>query len=273
MAPKRNKSSNSCSSRTAKVDAGKSVDESGANSAATIATTTTADASKTSGGPRHWLMKAEPDSRLEKGVDVAFSIDHFERAKDQTTSWDGVRNPEARSMMRDRMRIGDKVLFYHSNCKLPGVAGLATIVRQGYPDYTAWDPKHPYFDPKTDKESPKWYMVDVKLDRRLPNLVPLALLQHLAAAKAAEQDLEYLDKQDIEAISKMQLLNRGRLSVQVCLISLYQRVLSGQTLRAKHMGYLLQSVEQRAYEAILRLSDKGGWTDWCLSYAQFTSPQ
>ncbi|PWN90477.1 DUF55-domain-containing protein [Acaromyces ingoldii] len=204
--------------------------------ATTATTTTTADAGKTSGGPRHWLMKAEPDSRLEKGVDVAFSIDHFERAKDQTTSWDGVRNPEARSMMRDRMRIGDKVLFYHSNCKLPGVAGLATIVRQGYPDHTAWDPKHPYFDPKTDKESPKWFMVDVKLDRRLPNLVPLALLQHLAAAKAAEQDLEYLDKQDIEAISKMQLLNRGRLSVQ--------------------------SVEQRAYEAILRLGDKGGWTDW-----------
>lgn len=173
------------------------------------------DTSPSSAKRQYWLMKAEPDSRLEKGIDVAFSIDHFERAKDQTTSWDGVRNPEARSMMRDRMRLGDKVLFYHSNCKLPGIAGIAAIARQGYPDHTAWDPKHPYFDPKsTDRENPKWYMVDVKLERRLSHLVPLALLQQLAAG-GQEEKLDYLDDQDFKAIAKMQLLNRGRLSVQV----------------------------------------------------------
>lgn len=186
-------------------------------------------------------MKAEPEPRLERGIDVSFGIDKFAAMPDQTTQWDGVRNPEARTMMKEAMRVGDCVLFYHSNCKLPGIAGLAHVVREGYPDYTAWDSAHPYFDPKTDKEQPKWYMVDVKLDRKLPRLVPLALLQDVrnkgpAAAEIKALPNGYLCPEHIKAISDMQLLNRGRLSVQ--------------------------RVEPLAYEAIVLLAERGGWEAW-----------
>ncbi|MCO5549547.1 hypothetical protein L7F22_003019 [Adiantum nelumboides] len=181
-----------------------------------------------------WLMKAEPDTRLEKGIDISFSVDTFAKMPSKITQWDGVRNPEARTMMREKMKIGDKVLFYHSNCKLPGIAGLAKVVKEGYPDYTAWDSKHPYFDPKTDKDNPKWFMVDLQLERKLPNLVPLALLQLLR--DDTTKKLDYLTKVHRNAISSMQLLNRGRLSVQM--------------------------VEPEAYEAIVLLADKGGWQEW-----------
>ncbi|KAJ2458319.1 hypothetical protein GGF42_002142 [Coemansia sp. RSA 2424] len=105
-------------------------------------------------------MKAEPESHIVKGKDVKFSIDDLRSMKESTSPWDGVRNFEARNIMRDQMKVGDKVLFYHSNCKTPGVAGTATIVREGYPDDTAFDVEHPYYDAKsTDPSSPKWYMV------------------------------------------------------------------------------------------------------------------
>lgn len=89
-------------------------------------------------------MKAEPDSRIVKGKDVKFSVDDFETAR--TTPWEGVRNFEARNLMKE-MSIGDKILFYHSNCKSPGIAGFAEVSKEAYPDYTAWDSSHPYFDP------------------------------------------------------------------------------------------------------------------------------
>lgn len=165
-----------------------------------------------------WLMKAEPDSRLEKGKDVAFSIDHFEACK--ITPWDGVRNPQAKSFMKDKMQIGDKVLFYHSNTKIPGVAGLAKVCKEGYPDSSAFDPAHPYFDPKSDEANPKWYLVDVEFVSRLENLVPLGLLQQLGAGELDEKQrgqIGYLSEDHLEAIGDMALLSRGRLSVQVSL--------------------------------------------------------
>jgi predicted RNA-binding protein with PUA-like domain len=161
-------------------------------------------------------MKAEPDTRLEKGKDVAFSIDHFEACK--VTPWDGVRNPEAKTIMKDKMRLNDKVLFYHSNTKIPGVAGLAKVCREGYPDASAFDPAHPYFDPKSDQATPKWYLVNVEFARRLPRLVPLGLLQKLGAGDLdaeQRQQVQYLAKHHLDAIKGMALLNRGRLSVQV----------------------------------------------------------
>ncbi|KAJ2910843.1 hypothetical protein GGI21_000454 [Coemansia aciculifera] len=107
-------------------------------------------------------MKAEPESRIVKGKDVKFSIDDLRDMSESLSPWDGVRNFEARNIMRDQMKVGDKVLFYHSNCKTPGVAGTATIVREGYPDYTAFDVEHPYYDAKsTDPSMPKWYMVSL----------------------------------------------------------------------------------------------------------------
>lgn len=91
-------------------------------------------------GPRYFLMKAEPESRIEKGRDVKFSIDDLKAVT--TEPWDGVRNAEASKTMRERMKLGDKAFFYHSNTKSPGIAGIVTISKEGYPDSSAWDKKH-----------------------------------------------------------------------------------------------------------------------------------
>lgn len=115
---------------------------------------------------QYWLMKSEPD---------VFSIDDLE--KKQVECWDGVRNYQARNFMRDEMKIGDRVLFYHSNAKPPGVAGLARVARRAYPDHTAFDPKSPYFDVKSDAQNPRWVMVDIAFEEKFPALLPLSLLQ------------------------------------------------------------------------------------------------
>lgn len=116
----------------------------------------------------YWLMKSEPD---------AFGIDDLATAPDQTTHWDGVRNYQARNMMRDEMQVGDQVLFYHSNTDPPGVVGLAEVVRGGYPDHTAFDPDDPHHDPGSDPDNPRWYMVDVRLMRKFARTITLAELK------------------------------------------------------------------------------------------------
>jgi len=111
----------------------------------------------------HWLMKSEPDE---------FSIDDLVRAPRQTTAWFGVRNYTARNFMRDDMRIGDDVLFYHSSCEVPGIAGLAKVASKPYPDESQFDRKGEYFDPKASREAPRWMLVDVKLVEKT-RLMPL----------------------------------------------------------------------------------------------------
>src|SRR6218665_3683073 len=106
---------------------------------------------------RYWLMKSEPDE---------CSIDDALAAPDRTVPWTGVRNYQARNFMRDQMTVGDGVLFYHSSCPEPGIAGLAHVASTAYPDATQFDPKSPYFDPKARREEPRWLHVDVKLDRK-----------------------------------------------------------------------------------------------------------
>lgn len=134
---------------------------------------------------QHWLMKTEPET---------FSIDDLERVK--VEPWTGVRNFMARNLMRDRMQVGDAVLFYHSSCEPPGVAGLAKVVRTGVVDETQFDPDSKYFDPTAKREEPRWICVDVEFVKKLP-LLPLATLR-------AQKGL-----------AKMVLLQRGqRLSVQ-----------------------------------------------------------
>lgn len=115
---------------------------------------------------RYWLMKSEPE---------AYSIADLARAG--TTHWEGVRNYQARNFMRDEMKPGDGVLFYHSNAEPPGVAGLAEVVRAGYPDDAARDPKSEYFDPKASETDPRWYMVDIRFVERFDEVVPLAVLK------------------------------------------------------------------------------------------------
>ena len=113
---------------------------------------------------RYWLMKSEPDE---------FSIDDLVKAPKRTTPWFGVRNYTARNFMRDDMRVGDGVLFYHSSCPEPGIAGLAKVASKPYPDESQFDSKSEYYDPKATRESPRWMLVDVKLDRKT-RLMPLS---------------------------------------------------------------------------------------------------
>lgn len=116
----------------------------------------------------YWLMKSEPD---------VYGIDHLQKAPKKTDTWDGVRNYQVRNMMRDDMRKGDLAFFYHSNCKEPGIAGIMKIVREGYPDFTAFDPKEKYFDPKSDPDNPRWYMVDVRYVKKLKRVITLTELK------------------------------------------------------------------------------------------------
>ena len=114
--------------------------------------------------PRYWLFKSEPST---------YSWDDLTAEAGQTAEWDGVRNYQARNFMRDAMRIGDCVLFYHSNAKPPGIIGIARIVREAYPDDTAWNPDTRYYDPKSDPASPTWLMVDIQAERKLPRFISL----------------------------------------------------------------------------------------------------
>lgn len=135
---------------------------------------------------RYWLLKTEPQS---------YSIDDLQR--DRVTCWDGVRNYQARNTLRDDMKVGDEVFIYHSSADPIGIAGIARVCRQGYPDHTALDPDDHHYDPKASKENPIWMMVDIELVRKLPRVVTLAELK------------------GHKALAGMPLLQRGqRLSVQ-----------------------------------------------------------
>lgn len=116
----------------------------------------------------YWLMKSEPGE---------FSIDDLALRPNQTEHWDGVRNYQARNLMRDGMKTGDLVFFYHSNCAEPGIVGIARIAREAYPDHTAFDPLDKHFDPKSRPEQPAWYMVDVALVRKLRRTITLSELK------------------------------------------------------------------------------------------------
>jgi len=113
----------------------------------------------------YYLMKSEPSE---------YSIDDLKR--DKVEHWDGVRNYQARNFMID-MKKGDQILFYHSNTKEIGIAGLAKVAKESYPDFTAWDTKDPHFDPKTDKENPRWFMVDVRFVKKFKKIITLAKLR------------------------------------------------------------------------------------------------
>ena len=113
---------------------------------------------------RYWLFKTEPD---------CFSIDHLKESENGVSSWEGVRNYQARNLLRDEVKKGDGVLFYHSSADPTGVAGLATVVKGAYPDPTARDPESQYFDPKATDDDPRWYMVDVQFEKKFSQVIPL----------------------------------------------------------------------------------------------------
>ncbi|MEZ5590957.1 MAG: EVE domain-containing protein [Gammaproteobacteria bacterium] len=148
----------------------------------------------------YWLFKSEP---------AEFSIDDLAQRPGQTEPWDGVRNYQARNMMRDQMKCGDQAFFYHSNTEPPGIIGIVEIVREAYPDPTAFDSKDKHYDPKSNPDQPRWMMVDVKLIRKLTRLISLAELR--------EQP----------ELADMPLVRRGnRLSVMPVDDSQWQHILS-----------------------------------------------
>lgn len=120
----------------------------------------------------YWLMKSEPNE---------FSIDDLKQNK--TEHWDGVRNYQARNMMRDQMKVGDQIFFYHSNCAEPGIVGIMKVCKTGYPDFTAFDPKDTHYDPKSDPDNPRWYMVDVCYGKKLKRAITLTELKEQARLK------------------------------------------------------------------------------------------
>ena len=137
---------------------------------------------------RYWLVKSEPDS---------FSFDDLLASPNRTTGWDGVRNYQARNFMRDDMKVGDLVLFYHSSTEPAAIVGIAEVVREAYPDHTAFDRKDPHFDPKSKPDAPTWMMVDLRAREAFAKPVTLAELRN------------------VKGLEKMVLLQKGsRLSVQ-----------------------------------------------------------
>lgn len=117
---------------------------------------------------KYWLFKSEPST---------FSIDRLAATKERTSHWDGVRNYQARNFMRDEMKPGDLGFFYHSNCKEIGIVGIVEVVKSAYPDFTAWDPENPHFDPKSTREHPRWFMVDVRLNHQFSYTITLQALK------------------------------------------------------------------------------------------------
>lgn len=130
---------------------------------------------------KFWLVKTEPES---------FSIDDLAAASQKTTFWSGVRNYQARNFMRDDMKRGDRVLFYHSNAEPSAIVGVAKVVREGYPDFTSWDESDHHYDPASTPANPRWFMVDLKLERKFKHALPLAELREVPALK----DMELLRK-------------------------------------------------------------------------------
>jgi predicted RNA-binding protein with PUA-like domain len=142
----------------------------------------------TASSVQYWLFKSEPDS---------YSIADLARDKKQSTYWDGVRNYQARNFLRDSVKLGDRVLFYHSSVEPMAIVGTAEIVKTGYPDHTAFDPKDHHYDPKSDPDHPTWYMVDIRLLQVFP------------------QPLTRSELQACPGLENMLLLKRGsRLSIQ-----------------------------------------------------------
>ena len=147
---------------------------------------------------QYWLMKSEED---------VFSIRELE--EEGRTCWEGVRNHEARNLMRDRMRVGDEVLFYHSNAKPSGVAGIARIARKAYPDPFAFDEESRYYDPKSDPENPRWLMVDLEFVEAFPGVVSLTDIKaspelgEMVLVKRARLSVQPVSEKEFQVIRKM----------------------------------------------------------------------
>ncbi|TFY56772.1 hypothetical protein EVJ58_g7435 [Rhodofomes roseus] len=189
--------------------------------------------------PKHWLMKAEPDSRIVKGKDVKVRGGQSFGRQSEVDTKRAVQCGRLREREDDalggRQECRGKELDEGDEVGGQGIAAFAEVSMEAYPDYTAWDPSHPYYDQKTDKENLKWYMVDVTFVSRATHFVPLALLRNISLASEDDvpEEVAYIGEDGVKAIKQMALVTRGRLSVQ--------------------------RVEEKTWDVILQLAEKGGW--------------
>ena len=150
---------------------------------------------------KKWLMKSEPD---------VYSIDHL--IEDGVTHWEGIRNYQARNFMMNDMSIGDEVFFYHSNTEIPGIVGLAEVSSEAYPDFFAWDQDSKYFDPRSTKENPRWFMVDVKFKKKFDTIISLS------------------DIKKDQGLKEMLVVKKGmRLSIQPVMVEEFQYIIEKYT--------------------------------------------
>ena len=150
---------------------------------------------------QYWLMKSEP---------YVYSIDDLEN--DGSTCWEGVRNYQARNNMR-AMNVGDEVLYYHSNAKPPGVVGVARVSREAYPDHFAFDKNHKYFDPKSDPENPRWFMVDIDFVSKVKDVdEPLSLNEIKADEKLADMELVRYGRLSVQSVKKVEFTRVKKLA-------------------------------------------------------------
>ena len=150
---------------------------------------------------KHWLFKSEPNN---------YSFTDLLGEQHQTAEWDGVRNYQARNLMRDQMHVGDKVLFYHSSTKIPAVIGTAIIVKEAYPDFTAWDSSAKYFDRKSDPDNPTWLMVDIQAEQKFETEVTLQEIKQnpsfqnmMLIKRGVRLSVQPVTKQEYEDIVKL----------------------------------------------------------------------
>ena len=149
---------------------------------------------------KYWLLKSEPD---------VFSLEDLKNCPNQTEPWDGIRNYQARNLMRDEMQVGDQAFFYHSRQAEPAIVGTVRVVREAYPDHTSWDPSSKYFDEKSSPENPRWLMVDVQFESEFSRPVTLKELR------------------SVPELKEMFLLRKGmRLSVQPVTEAEFQLILA-----------------------------------------------
>ena len=149
---------------------------------------------------KYWLLKSEPD---------VFSLEDLKNCSNQTEPWDGIRNYQARNLMRDEMKVGDQAFFYHSRQAEPAIVGTVKVVREAYPDHTSWDPSSKYFDEKSSPENPRWLMVDVQFESEFSRPVTLKELR------------------SVPELKEMFLLRKGmRLSVQPVTEEEFQMILA-----------------------------------------------
>ncbi|MEQ2262536.1 Thymocyte nuclear protein 1 [Xenotaenia resolanae] len=205
MPPKKKARVSKTSAKSGKIDDIERTSSAGRKRKAAAPVEKTGEGSQSAGSAIFtcWLMKSEPESRFENGIDVKFGIEDLKALPDQTGCWDGVRNYQARNFMR-QMKEGQQAFFYHSNCKEPGIAGIMRIVKEAYVDHTQFDKKDVHYDASSKPDNPKWSMVDVQFQRMMKRFLPLSELKKYHLQHGANGG----------PLKDMALFTRARLSVQ-----------------------------------------------------------